>query len=183
MSAGGIAAGIKPIDHGPVEPGELVVVSRWVVLLHVGVAFWLVAGLIGRNLTLGRARSTEDVRVMGELLDVAGRFDRLMVIPGSAAVLPLGLLAAWAQGRPLAGPGNWWLLLSLILYLSLIPPIPLVFLPRGRVFERAFAEAKERGEVTRALRAAFRDSAVAAARVWEIIAIAAIVSLMVVKPF
>jgi hypothetical protein len=35
--------------------------SRWVVLLHVAVAFWFVAGLIGRNLTLARARSTDQV--------------------------------------------------------------------------------------------------------------------------
>lgn len=157
--------------------------SRWVVLLHVAVAFWLVAGLIGRNLALGRARATEDLRVMDGLLQLAGRFDRLMVIPGSAAVLPLGLLAAWAQGRPLAGPGNGWLLASLILYLSLIPPIPLVFIPRGRAFDRAFEEATERGEVTPTLRAAFRDRVVAAARAWEVLAIASIVALMVVKPF
>jgi hypothetical protein len=30
------------------------IVSGWVVLLHVAVAFWFVAGLLGRNLTLAR---------------------------------------------------------------------------------------------------------------------------------
>ena len=38
-----------------------------------------------------------------------------MVIPGSFGVLVLGLLAAWAEGQPLAETDNWWLLTSLIL--------------------------------------------------------------------
>ena len=157
--------------------------SEWVVLLHVAVAFWFVGGLIGRNLTLAKARASTEIVVVGELTELAGRFERFMVIPGSAAVLVAGLLAAWAEDRPLAGPGNGWLLLSLVLYLTLIPLVPLVFLPRGRVFERALAEATERGEVTPELGIAFRDPAVAAARIYEEIVVALIVVLMVVKPF
>jgi hypothetical protein len=87
--------------------------SRWVVL-HVAVAFWFVAGLIGRNLTLARARSTDQVG--GRCAGRARRpLERLMVIPGSFAVLLVGPLTAWAQGRPLAGSGNGWLLVSLLL--------------------------------------------------------------------
>jgi hypothetical protein len=154
-----------------------------VVLLHVVIAFWFVAGLIGRDVTLGKARSNPDVRVVGELVELAGRFERLMVIPGSFAVLTAGLLAAWAGHRPLAGAGNDWLLLSLILFISTVPLVPLVFLPRGRVFEAALATAKAHGTVTPELAAAFHDRAVAAARTYEIVVIAAIVALMVVKPF
>jgi hypothetical protein len=55
-------------------------VSRWVVLLHVAVAFWFVAGLIGRNLTLARARSRQQARLVAELVGLAGRFERLMVV-------------------------------------------------------------------------------------------------------
>jgi hypothetical protein len=51
-----------------------------VVLLHVAVAFWFVAGLIGRNLTLARARSRQQVRLVAELVGLAGRFERLMVV-------------------------------------------------------------------------------------------------------
>ena len=29
--------------------------SEWVVLLHVAVAFWFVAGLLGRNITMAKA--------------------------------------------------------------------------------------------------------------------------------
>jgi Predicted integral membrane protein (DUF2269) len=154
-----------------------------VVLLHVAVAFWFVAGLLGRNLTLAMARSGERVELVGALVELAGRFERLMVIPGSFAVLLLGLLAAWAQDRPLAGRGNGWLLLSLLLYVPLFALVPLVFVPRGRVFDRALADATARGEVTPALSLALRDPVVAAARAAELVVLAAVVVLMVVKPF
>jgi hypothetical protein len=159
------------------------IVSRWVVLLHVAVAFWFVAGLIGRNLALARARSRRQVGLVEELVELAGGFERLMVIPGSFAVLLLGLLAAWAQGRPLAGAGNGWLLVSLLLYVPLFAMVPLVFLPRGRVFDRALADARERGAVTPALTSALRDPVVAAARTLELVVVAVILALMVVKPF
>jgi hypothetical protein len=44
------------------------IVSQWVVLLHVAVAFWFVAGLLGRNLTLARARSSDQLGLVGELV-------------------------------------------------------------------------------------------------------------------
>ena len=77
--------------------------SEWVVLLHVAVSFWFVAGLLGRNVTMARARSANDLSTLVELVDLSGRFERLMVIPGSFAVVVAGLLAAWAEGQPLAG--------------------------------------------------------------------------------
>jgi hypothetical protein len=156
-------------------------VSRWVVLLHVAIAFWFVAGLIGRNLTLARARSRQQVRLVAELVGLAGRFERLMVIPGSFAVLLLGLLAVWAQDRPLAGPGNGWV--PLLLYVPLFALVPLVFVPRGRVFDRALDDAVEHDAVTEPLTRALRDPVVAAARTLELVVVAALVTLMVVKPF
>jgi Predicted integral membrane protein (DUF2269) len=158
-------------------------VSRWVVLSHVAVAFWFVAGLLGRNLTLARARASRQLGLVDELLELAGRFERLMVIPGSFAVLALGLLAAWAQGRALAGPGNGWLLVSLLLYVPLFAAVPLVFVPRGRVFDRALADARRQGAVTPALTNAFGDRVVWAARTVELVVVAVVLTLMVVKPF
>jgi hypothetical protein len=61
--------------------------------------------------------------------------------------------------------------------------VPLVFLPRGRVFDRALADARERGAVTPALTSALRDPVVAAARTLELVVVAVILALMVVKPF
>jgi hypothetical protein len=158
-------------------------VSKWVVALHVLIAFWFVAGLLGRDITLAKARTSTDVGLVAELAELAGRFERMMVRPGSIAVLVAGLLAAWSQHRPLAGTGNWWLLISLIVFLSGIPLIPLVFLPRGRVFERALREAQAGGTVTPALTAALRDPAVQAARTYELVTLLVIITLMVTKPF
>jgi hypothetical protein len=158
-------------------------VGPLLVLLHVAATFQLVAGAVGRNLTLARARSSDDVGLVGELVELAGRFERLLVIPGSFAVLALGLLAAWVKGVPLAGSGSWWLLVSLLLYVALFALVPLVFLPRGRVFDRALAEAGHRGTVTPALAGALRDPVVAGARTLELVIFAAILTLMVTKPF
>ena len=157
--------------------------SRWVVLLHVLCGFWFVAGLVGRDVTLGKARRIRDIGVIVELAELAGRFDRLMVVPGSIAVFVLGLITAWIQGRPFTGSGNWWLLTSLLLYLSLMPLIPLVFLPRGRIFETALTEAVDLGEVTPDLTAAFQDKAVRTTRLYEWFMVTAVIVLMVTKPF
>ena len=48
-----------------------------------------------------------------------------------------GLLASWAEGQPLAGTDDWWLLTSLILLIGLGVLVPTVFLPHGKVFARA----------------------------------------------
>ena len=157
--------------------------DEWVVLLHVLTAFWFVAGLLGRNITMARARTASDIRTLDELVTLSGRFERMMVIPGSIAVTVLGLLAAWALGQPLAGTNNWWLLTSLLLFVAIGLLVPVVFLPHGKVFEHALADAKAAGEVTPELRAALRDPAVRNARAAELLVVAAIVALMVTKPF
>jgi hypothetical protein len=158
-------------------------VSEWVVLLHVAVAFWFVAGLLGRNVTMARARSAKDLSTLVELVDLSGRFERLMVIPGSIGVVVLGLLATWVEGRPLAGTDDWWLLTSLILFVGLGVLVPTVFLSHGKVFEEALDDARQRGEVTPELRIALRDPAVRNARAAELVVVAVIVALMVTKPF
>jgi Predicted integral membrane protein (DUF2269) len=157
--------------------------DEWVVLLHVATAFWFVAGILGRNITMARARTATDIRLLDELVTLSGRFERTMVIPGSFAVVVLGLLAAWALGQPLAGNDNWWLLTSLILFLVIGALVPIVFLPHGKVFEFALADARAKGEVTPELRGALRDSAVRNARAAELVSLAVIIALMVTKPF
>src|SRR5262245_51202211 len=157
--------------------------DEWVVLLHVATAVWFVAGLLGRNVTMARARTATDIRTLDELVTLSGRFERMMVIPGSIAVSVLGLLAAWALGQPLAGENNWWVLTSLILFVAIVVLVPTVFLPHGKVFEHAFEDAKARGEVTPELRTALRAPAVRNARAAELVVVAAIITLMVTKPF
>lgn len=157
--------------------------SRWVVLLHVATAFWLVSGLAGRDVTLAKARRTKKVELLAELAELAGRFDRFAVVPGSIAVFFLGLITAWVQGRPFTGLGNWWLLTSLLLYLTLLPLVPFVFIPRGKVFDQALKDAVEEGRVTSELTAAFDDRRVRATRTYERLVIALVLVLMVTKPF
>lgn len=156
--------------------------AAFVVFLHVATAFLFVGGLIGRWIVLGRARRSDDLAEIDTLLPVADRFEKI-VIPGSAAVLVLGLLAMWVQDRPLFEEGGYWLLASLVLFLSLMPLVPLIFLPRGRVFEAALDDARGRGSVTPELTTAFHDPRVAFARTYEVVVVSVIVALMVLKPF
>jgi hypothetical protein len=60
-------------------------------LLHIGSAFWFVAGLVGRDVTLGRARRSDDIAAIRALCQAAGVFDRYLVIPASMAVLVFGV--------------------------------------------------------------------------------------------
>lgn len=151
-------------------------------LLHVASAFVFVAGLIGRAVALSRARRSFDLAEIDLLLPVADRFEK-MVIPGSIAVFVLGILTMLAQERPLFQEGGYWLLTSVLLYLSTAVLVPAIFLPRGRDFERALEGARKTGQVTQELVTAFRDPAVAFARTYEAVVVAVVVVLMVLKPF
>ncbi len=155
---------------------------RWIVLLHVVLAFALVAGTVGRNLCFARARTSDDIKVVGALVDLAGSFEKWMVVPGSIAVVVAGIWAAVAEGLSFTAPSDRWLLASLILFLALFALVPTIFLPRGKRFDAALADAKEQDTVTPALAAALRDPAVAAARTAEGVIVAVIIVLMVVKP-
>lgn len=150
-------------------------------LCHIASAFWFVAGLAGRDVTLARARAASEIGTIKELCDAAGVFDKRMVIPGSMAVLAFGLLAALTGHWSFAD--NGWLLAALVLYLSSIPLVPLVFLPKGKVFETAMAQAVSAGEPTPAVREALADRTVWAARWYERIVVAVIIVLMITKPF
>jgi len=156
-------------------------------LLHVLTAIWFISGLLGRWLALSHAGKATDVRVAFEFSEFAGRFERLMVIPGSILVLLLGLLTAWIQGQPmlgfLQGASTNWLLVSIVLYLSSLPLVPLVFLPRGARFAEAMQAALARGEVTSELRGSFADPAVLAGHVYELLVVFLVLVLMVVRPF
>ena len=151
-------------------------------LAHVVLAMILVAGIIGRWVTLGRAQRADDVEEVVRFTEAAHPFER-MVITSSMLVLPAGLLTAAAQGYEWLGLTTGWMLASMALYVVASVLVPTVFLPRGRIFDAALTEARATGSVTPALRAAFADRAVRGARTYEIVAIAVIVALMVLKPF
>lgn len=106
-----------------------------------------------------------------------------MVTYGSIAVFVLGILTMWAQGLPLWREGTRWVTVSLIAFASLIPVVPMVFIPRGRAFESALHAAIGSGRVTTELGAALHDPVTATARWYELAVVAFVIFLMVAKPF
>ena len=150
-------------------------------LLHVLIAFVFVGGLLGRWVLLSHARASKDVERAHLLTETAGPFERMVTI-GSMLVLPAGLFAAWARGYEWLGLTTGWIQVATVLYLTMAPLVPLVFLPRGRRFEAAMTEARASGRVTPELTAAFADRAVSLARTYELSAVLLIVALMVLKP-
>jgi hypothetical protein len=155
--------------------------------LHIISAFWLIAGLLGRWVAYAQARRAADIQSTTTLMQLSEAFERLMVIPGSQAVLVLGLLTAWLGGHPLLGilqgaHANW-LLVSLVLSLCMIPIIAIFLAPRRKLRRLALEEANTRGTLTAQLRAALDDRVVLGSRAAEMLITGAILVLMVLKPF
>jgi Predicted integral membrane protein (DUF2269) len=157
-----------------------------VVLVHALIGILFIAGLIGRWIVLGAAARAVDLPSMRTLAAAAGPFERI-VIAGSTLVLVFGVVAAFMEGRSVIGPLNGgsvdWLFVSVLLYLSIIPLVPFVFLPRGKVFESALAEAEVEHRVTPQLQAVWRDPVVRAAHLYELTAVTIVLILMLSKPF
>jgi len=151
-------------------------------LLHVAIAFALVSGLVGRWFLLTRAAASDDVEEAFRLSEAASPFELTVQVAGTA-ILPAGLLTAWIQGYEWLGLTTGWMLVSTILVVSIIPLVPLIFIPRGRVFAAAMATARDRGTVTPELQAAWHDPAVSFARRYELAAVSIVIILMVLKPF
>ena len=155
--------------------------------LHILSAFWLIAGLLGRWVAYAQARRAADIQPAAVLLRLSERFEQLMVIPGSQAVLVLGLLAAWLGGHPLLGvlqgASANWLLVSLVLSLSMIPIIAVLLAPRRKLRRLALEDAVVRETLTAQLRAALDDRVVLGSRAAEMLITGAILLLMVLKPF
>jgi len=155
-------------------------------VLHAlsGIAF--IVGLFGRWMVLAAAERAATPAGMRLLARAAAPFETLVIF-GSLIVFILGILTAWAEGLPLLGPFVGapvnWLFVALILYLSILPLVPLVFLPRGRVFEAALEDAERSGVVSEALRKAWADPVVRAAHIYELTAVTIVLVLMLAKPF
>ena len=157
-----------------------------VVLVHALTGVVFIVGLVGRWIVLGMSERATDLRAMRTLATAARPFERIVVV-SSSLVLLFGIVAALLQGRNLLGPfaGGTvdWLFVSLVLYVSVVPLVPLVFLPRGKVFDAAFERAEAEGVVTPALSAAWADPVVRAAHVYELAATTIVLILMLTQPF
>jgi uncharacterized membrane protein len=151
-------------------------------LAHVALAMIFVAGLAGRWVVLRAAEQSDEIGRTDSLLKAAEPFERTVRI-SSILVVVAGLLTAWAQGYDWLGLTTGWMLASVAIFVVIGLLIPTVFLPRGAWFAEALEGARSEGRVTDRLRAAFADPAVRAAHWAEGVAVAAIVALMVLKPF
>jgi hypothetical protein len=108
------------------------------VVVHVLFVFWLVAGVVGRDVCYRQAERATDLSALRTMVGLGSRFELTMVRPATFAVLVAGLIAAWARGWPilgfLQGAAPNWVLAALLIYLSIIPVIVFVFIPRGRIY-------------------------------------------------
>lgn len=156
------------------------------VLAHalIGIAF--IVGLVGRWIILGMAERATELRTMKILSAAASPFERIVIV-ASMLVLVFGVAAAWAQGRNLLGPLTGgridWLFVAVVLFLSNLPLVPVVFLPRGKAFAAALADAEAHDRITPALVAAWRDPVVRGAHAYELVTTTLVLVLMLTKPF
>ena len=156
-------------------------------LLHISAAIIFVGGLFARQAVRSLTSRASDVSAIVTLSSAAGIVERRMVIPGNILVIVFGLILALLTRIPLLGfiqgarPN--WLLASIVILVLLLPLVPLVFLPRGKVFEAALQDAAARGEITPELREQMADPIVRLAHLAEMIGVGLIVVLMILKPF
>jgi len=153
---------------------------------HALLGALFLGGLVGRWIVLGMAERADTLARMQTLTRAAQPFERIVIV-GSQVVVVLGIVAAITQGRPFLGPLQGapvdWLFVSVVLVFTVPVIVPLVFLPRGRIFEAALADATARDEITPDLVAAWRDPVVRAAHVYELVIVSVVFLLMVTKPF
>jgi uncharacterized membrane protein len=156
-------------------------------LLHIAAAIALIGGLFARQLVRAYAAKTDDVRNFAALSQAAGRIENVMVIPGSLAIIVFGVFLALLTGAPifgfLQGASRNWLLVSNVLLILMMLAVPLIFLPRGKLFEAALADALAREEMTPELRARMNDPLVRFAHAAEFAVVVIVTTLMVFKPF
>jgi len=156
-------------------------------LLHISAAIIFVGGLFARQVVRSLISRTQVVSAIVTLTEAAGRVERWMVIPGNILAIVFGLLLALITRAPilgaLQGSPSSWLLASIILLAVLFPLVPMVFLPRGKIFEASLQQAVAAGLVTPELRERMNDPVVRWAHTAEMVGVTLIVFLMVVKPF
>ena len=155
--------------------------------LHIASAIWFLGGILARQIVRAYAKRTDDVRRFAVMSEAAGRIESTMVIPGNLAVIVFGVLVSLMIGAPIFGflqgaERNWLLVSNIILLLGFLN-VPLIFLPRGKLFRAALEDALAKGQMTSELRAHLDDPVVRVAHAYELVSMVAIMYLMVFKPF
>ena len=162
----------------------------WYILLkflHILAVIICVGGIFARQLLRQHAKKTNEIQLFATFNQAAGRIEKVMVIPGTMAMLVLGVILALFGGAPilgfLQGASQNWLLVSNILITGILVIIPTVLVPGGKRFEPLLQVALAKGEITPELRNAMNDKMVKFAHLYEEIGLIIVVALMVLKPF
>ena len=155
--------------------------------LHIASAIWFLGGILARQIVRAHAKRTDDVHRFAAMSEAAGRIESTMVIPGNMAVIIFGVILALIIKAPILGflqgaERNWLLVSNIILLLGFLN-VPLIFLPRGKLFRAALEDALAKGQMTSELRAHLDDPVVRIAHAYELVSMVAIMYLMVFKPF
>jgi uncharacterized membrane protein len=86
-------------------------VVKYVLILAVTIT---IGGMFARQLVRSMAKTSEDIKTVASLTQVATRIDRMMVIPASSLILPVGIVLSVMRGWPifgfLQGASQNWLL-------------------------------------------------------------------------
>jgi hypothetical protein len=146
-----------------------------------------IGGMFARQLVRGMAKTSDEVKTVVALTQVATRIDRMMVIPWSNIIFLVGIFLAVVRGWPIFGflqgaPQNW-LLVSNLLLVGMLVLIPTVFIPHNKKVEVILQAALAAGHVTPELNAKLDDKKNKLAHHAEEIIILVIAALMVLKPF
>ncbi len=156
----------------------------FVKVLHLFAVAAMIAGIIGRAFLRARLVRLDDIQTAREFIEVEGRFDNWLVVRGSIVTLITGLLLTWLGHWPLLNAGvPTWTLVGAVLFLATIPLVTWVYIPRGKIFGKVFAEALAQKRVTVELRAALSDRVIRASYLYEYLMLLVVMTLMVLKPF
>jgi len=157
---------------------------KWV---HVNLVIIFAIGIAEYITYFYQAAKETEPRVIHEMVEAGDKIHNYLLKIGGSLLFISGVVTAWRHGVPMLGfiqGGNVnWLLVSIVLFLTYLPIMFFVFVPRHKVFHKELDKAIEKGEVTEGLKKAFRSSGIKFGHIYESIYVFVIVFLMVVKPF
>jgi uncharacterized membrane protein len=163
---------------------------NWYLLLrflHILSSIIFIGGIFARQAVRARGKRSTSIRELEAYFSAAGQIERLMVIPGNMAVIVFGVVLAILVKAPilgfLQGASQNWLLVSNLMLVAGGSMVPMVFLPRGKIYDRLLQDALARDEITHELRSHLEDRVVKTAHFLEMSLVVVIVILMVFKPF
>lgn len=108
-----------------------------------------VGGLFARQLVRCQALKVDDIQTFAIYSQASGAIERIMVTPGTTAILVFGIILAILGGYTilgfLQGDSQNWLLIADILLVGIVVIVPAGFIPRGKKYGLIMQSAMELG--------------------------------------